>query len=615
MGKKRKATASQPAGPRDYDPKDGKLGPISSYRDLMNSQDQFEEDEEEILFDEGPKSKRQKAEELLDDEDEEILGYSEDSDDDDDDNNDETHSKLPRKPSKSAKRPVDDDSEIEQKEEDEEDHDEGYWGSSRKDYYDADQIETTFDAEEEEKEALRLQKKKLAKMSEADFFNEDEWLAPEPEDTNRDEVVTEVLKEVEIPADMGPEDRNQLLQARYPELPFLADELLQLQPRLADLQREAEGQDHKSLAVVKYRILGSLVATLAMYFGILTSPARDESGVAKTLDPSELREHEVMSTLLECRTAWKKVEHLKAPSIVKPADTLPSPPEDEISAVPEDDAPVSKSPKESSKTKKAKARAERKAKAVEDSLADLNSLIATKKTPRQKTTPKETAEDSNSDFGEEDYLDSKTAADKATRRKSLRFYTSQIAQKANRRVVAGADAGGDMDIPHRERFRDRQARLNAEAEKRGKKDSKLGADLGDGSDDDDHEVAKAVRDEGDEEYYNMVAAASNKRKSEKAARAAAHAAAGSAQRVVGVEKVGPDGRREITYAIKANKGLTPRRKKEVRNPRVKKKLAYASKLKKLKSQKAVYSGGPGKGGYAGEKSGLKTNLVKSVKLS
>jgi U3 small nucleolar RNA-associated protein 3 len=48
---------------------------------------------------------------------------------------------------------------------------------------------------------------------------------------------------------------------------------------------------------------------------------------------------------------------------------------------------------------------------------------------------------------------------------------------------------------------------------------------------------------------------------------------------------------------------------------VKKKLAYQSKLKKLKSQKSVYSGGPGKGGYAGEKSGLKTNLVKSVKLS
>ncbi|KAI3336804.1 hypothetical protein HD806DRAFT_517839 [Xylariaceae sp. AK1471] len=611
MAKKRKATTTQPAGTREYNPKDGKLGPISSFRDVMNDQDRFEVDEDEILFDEGPKSKRQKAEELLEDDDEEILGYSEDSDDDED----EPQQKQPRKQSKSAKKQKDDDdSDLEQKQEADE-HDEGYWGSSRKDYYDADQIETTNDAEEEEKEALRLQKKKLAKMSEADFFNEDEWLAGEPEDADQDEIVTEVLKEVEIPPDMGPEERNRLLQARYPELPFLADELLQLQPQLVELQKEAEGQDPKSLIVVKYRILGSLVATLAMYFGILTSPARDGSGVAKTLDPSELREHEVMSTLLECRNAWKKVEHLKAPVPVKPADTLPSPPEDEMMNVSDEDAVLPQQPKQSRKAKKAKAKAEKKAKAIEDSLADLDSLLTSKKALKQKTVSRDTAEDSNSDFGEEDYLDSKAAADKAARKKSLRFYTSQIAQKANRRAAGGRDAGGDMDIPYRERLRDRQARLNAEAENRGKKGSNIGADLGDGSDDEDHEVAKAIRDEGNEEYYDMIAAASNKRKSEKAARAAAHAAAGSADRVVEVEQVGPDGRREITYAIKANKGLAPKRKKEVRNPRVKKKLAYESKLKKLKSQKSVYSGGPGKGGYAGEKSGLKTNLVKSVKLS
>ncbi|TGJ82664.1 hypothetical protein E0Z10_g6098 [Xylaria hypoxylon] len=612
MGKKRKATtAAKSSGPREYNPKDSKLGPISSFRDVMDDQDHFEEDDDEIRFDGGPKTKRRKAEELLEDDDDEILGYSEDSDDDEDD---KPQHKQPRKSGKSGKKQNDDDSDMEQKKDEEEDND-GYWGSSRKDYYDADQIETTVDAEEEEKEALRLQKKKLAKMSEADFFNEDEWLAGETEDVDQDEVVTEVLKEVEIPSDMGPEERNRLLQARYPELAFLADELLQLQPQLVEHQKEADGQGPESLAVVKYRILGSLVATLAMYFGILTSPARDGNSVAKTLDPSELREHEVMSTLLECRNAWKKVEHIKASRPVKPADTLPSPPEDENIDTPDEDVVVPKQPKETNKAKRAKAKAERKAKAIEDSLADLDSLLAPKKVPKKKTMLKNTEEDSNSDFGDEDYLDSKAAAEKAARKKSLRFYTSQIAQKANRRAAGGRDAGGDMDIPYRERFKDRSARLNAEAEKRGKMGSNIGADLGEGSDDDDHETAKAIRDEGNEEYYDMIAAASNKRKSEKTARAEALTAAGSADRVVEVQKVGPDGRREITYAIKANKGLAPKRKKEVRNPRVKKKLAYESKMKKLRSQKAVYSGGPGKGGYAGEKSGLKTNLVKSVKLS
>jgi len=247
MGKKRKATTSQPSKPREYNPKDGKLGPMTSYRDVMNEQDQFEEDDDEILFDEGPKSKRQKAEELLEDDDEEILGYSEDSGDEEG----EPQHKQPRKSSKSGrKRQGDENSDIGERQEEEE-HDEGYWGSSKKDYYDADQIETTVDAEEEEKEALRLQKKKLAKMSETDFFNEEEWLAAETEDAEQDEVVTEVLKEVEISPDMSPEERNQLLQARYPELPLLADELLQLQPILLELQKAAEGQESKSLAVVK----------------------------------------------------------------------------------------------------------------------------------------------------------------------------------------------------------------------------------------------------------------------------------------------------------------------------------------------------------------------------
>lgn len=219
----------------------------------MDDQDRIEADDDEILFDEGPKTKRQRAEELLEDDDEEILGYSEDSDDDEDD---EPRHKQPRKSRKSGKPQKDDDSDTERRQ-DEEEHDDGYWGSSRKDYYDADQIETTVDAEEEEKEALRLQKKKLAKMSEVDFFNEDEWLAGDVEDADQDEVVTEVLKEVEIPSDMGPEERNRLLQAHYPELPFLADELLQLQPRLVELQKEAEGQDPKSLAVVKCMHEGS----------------------------------------------------------------------------------------------------------------------------------------------------------------------------------------------------------------------------------------------------------------------------------------------------------------------------------------------------------------------
>lgn len=66
--------------------------------------------------------------------------------------------------------------------------------------------------------------------------------------------------------------------------------------------------------------------------------------------------------------------------------------------------------------------------------------------------------------------------------------------------------------------------------------------------------------------------------------------------------------------MKPLQGITPKRKKDVRNPRVKKRNKYESKLKKLGSTRQLYKGGEGKGGYQGEKTGIKKGLVKSVKL-
>ncbi|KAI2612408.1 Sas10 C-terminal domain-containing protein [Hypoxylon fragiforme] len=625
MAKKRKATSdpSQPKGPREYNPADARLGPITTYQDIADSEDEHFMEKDEIMFDNGPKSKKQKRLEeedaFLEHSDEEALAYDDEGSEDDEDEDD-----YKRKPTKSSKKAQDDgDSESGQGEEGGE-GDSGWWGSSRKEYYNADNPETEADALEEEQEARRLQKKKLAKMAESDFiFDEAEWLAPEGQDAEQNDVVTEVLKDAEIPADLGPEERYRLLRTRYPEFDYLADELQQLQPLLVTVQQEAESQPPKSLPVVRYRILGCYVATLAMYFATLTSPARDVSnGTAKTLDPTELRDHEVMGTLLECRDAWKKVEHLKMADHTKVAGDLLSPPDEELSRIEEEveveseltakssKAAAAKKAKDKAKAK-AKAKAERQAKAIEESLGDLDALVS-KKNPKKRTETKATAPESDSDFGEEETLDARSAAEKAARKKSLRFYTSQIVQKANRRADAGRDAGGDMDIPYRERLKDREARLNAQAEKRGKHSSQ-GADLGGASDDEDNQVANAVRDDEDE-YYDMVAAASGRKKEDKAARAAAVAAAGKADRIVEKEEVGEDGKRKITYQIQKNKGLTPHRKKDVRNPRVKKRKAYAEKQKKLRSMKPVYKGGEGRGGYAGELTGIKPGLIKSVKL-
>jgi U3 small nucleolar RNA-associated protein 3 len=74
-----------------------------------------------------------------------------------------------------------------------------------------------------------------------------------------------------------------------------------------------------------------------------------------------------------------------------------------------------------------------------------------------------------------------------------------------------------------------------------------------------------------------------------------------------------DGKRAISYAILKNKGLTPHRKKEQRNPRVKQRNKYVKAQKRLKSQTQVVR--PQGGTYSGEATGIKKNISKSVLFS
>ncbi|KAK4068958.1 hypothetical protein Trihar35433_5537 [Trichoderma harzianum] len=610
MAKKRKASrAAESSGPKELDPADARLK-VNTYEDVANSEDEFFMNRDTIMLDDEPNMKRRrKGEEEIDFSDEEVLGY-EDSDSE----------KKPR-PSKSKRKAAaghDDSEDEENGAEGEEGEEEGWWGASKKEYYNADNIETEADALEEETEAKRLQQKKLSKMAEEDFiFDGDEWLAAEQEEQESAETVTEVLKEVEITDDMGPEERLKLLSARYPEFDYLVKDFQELQPQLEVLRANAKASTGKSLAAIKYWVLGCYVASLASYLAILTSPARDAAKAQKTIDPAELRDHDVMETLVQCREAWERVKDMRSlstadASLAQDIDSIPE--ADEYESLVQTKKKTKKA-KESAASAASKAKKLAKAKAIEETVADLYDLpINTKSKAKNKDKALREQDDDSSDFGEEETLDARAAADKAARKKSLKFYTSQIVQKANRRAGAGRDAGGDMDIPHRERLRDRQARLLAEAEKRGKRDSKMGAALGEGdSDEEDSKTANALRDDEDE-YYDMVAHGSKAKKDDKAAKYAAYAAASKADRVVETEVIGEDGKRKITYAIQKNKGLAPKRSKDVRNPRVKRRKQFEAKQKKLKSMKPVWQGGEPKGGYRGEVSGINATVIKSTKL-
>ena len=76
----------------------------------------------------------------------------------------------------------------------------------------------------------------------------------------------------------------------------------------------------------------------------------------------------------------------------------------------------------------------------------------------------------------------------------------------------------------------------------------------------------------------------------------------------------PNAKRQATWKILNNRGLTPRRKKENRNPRVKRKVKYESAMKKLSSTRRVAVDKSKLGAYGGETTGIKVNLSRSIRF-
>ncbi|KAF4178764.1 hypothetical protein CNMCM7927_002360 [Aspergillus lentulus] len=628
-----------------------------------DSEDEFQAGRDHILLEEAPEAKRRRKmaeqEEELQPSDEEIMGYESMDDDDlddeedydedvyEDENDDDEDMGLGSSKTKKSRRGGSPGSNASEDEE-------GIaaWGTSKKDLYNADQIETEADALEEEAEAKRLQQKHLQAMNEEDFgFDETEWVESDKKEDADDEagVVMEVLPQVEITDDMSTEEKLKILKTRYPEFKPLAKDFVDLQAKHAELEKAAKDvkapEDEEAILgpapapVIKFRALSAYLGAISMYFMLLSS-SQDASGKPSPLPPAQLRAHPVMGSLVKFRKLWETVKDLSVPEIPKEdatkkqeskqhSDASLSTTKQQVQKSKQEQEPKKKKKNEKKQSKaqraaeaaqaEAEARRAEKLRETEANLADLSKLVTEpiKKRKSQKTKSAQDAEDS--DFGDEDALTAKEAEEKARQKRSLRFYTSQLAQKANKRNAAGRDAGGDADLPYRERLKDRQARLNAEAEKRGKQRPDKMEQLGGDSDEEDHRLAKEIRGGGagtdDDEYYDMVAARSKQKKDEKKARAEAYAAAArEGGRVEIQEEVGPDGKRAITYQIEKNKGLAPKRNKDSRNPRVKKRKKFEEKKKKLGSIRQIYKGGEGPGGYGGELTGIKKNLVKSVKL-
>jgi U3 small nucleolar RNA-associated protein 3 len=119
----------------------------------------------------------------------------------------------------------------------------------------------------------------------------------------------------------------------------------------------------------------------------------------------------------------------------------------------------------------------------------------------------------------------------------------------------------------------------------------------------------------DQDYYNAVKEdAINRKLARKKERAELYNQLNEPMDVLQEESLDPEEKRKATYKILANRGLTPYRKKENRNPRVKKRIKYDGAIKKLKSVRRVAVDKSKIGKYQGETTGIKNNLTRSVRF-
>lgn len=261
-------------------------------------------------------------------------------------------------------------------------------------------------------------------------------------------------------------------------------------------------------------------------------------------------------------------------------------------------------------------------------IAEPTFVSSSSKKKSKKAAPVTDEDDTLGDMLE---LDEADAGDKERQKKSLRFHTSRIAAMSARRSAARErKLGGDDDVP----YRDRQAARDAALRKNAPKGNFNGGAELDGSDwtDSDRKRAREVRDEADGDveeahdddgYYDLV---KRQKVAKEEAKAAAHEefmedklwvpeAGLTLTSSASFEDETAEGPRAINRAIEKNRGLTPRRSKTGRNPRVKKRQKYEEAKRKVGSQRAVYKGGQSalSGAYSGEKSGIST-VVKSRKF-
>ncbi|CAI4814203.1 ASN_HP2_G0006930.mRNA.1.CDS.1 [Saccharomyces cerevisiae] len=490
---------------------------------------------------------------------------------------------------------------------------ENAWGSTKGEYYGADDLDDDEGAKEIEKEALRQQKKHLEELNMNDYLDEEEeeeWAKSAKEfdmgefknstkQADTKTSITDILN-------MDDEARDNYLRTMFPEFAPLSKEFTELAPKFDELKKSEENEFNK----LKLIALGSYLGTISCYYSILLHELHNNE------DFTSMKGHPVMEKILTTKEIWRQASELPSSFDVNEGDGSESEETANIETFNEkklnelensEDSDAEDGGKQKQEIDEEERESDEEEEEEDVDIDDFEEYVAQS---RLHSKPKTSSMPEADDFIESEIADV-DAQDKKARRRTLRFYTSKIDQQENKKTDRFK---GDDDIPYKERLFERQQRLLDEARKRGMHDNN-GTDLDDkdyGSE--DEAVSRSINTQGENDYYQQVQRGKQDKKiSRKEAHKNAVIAAREGKLAELAENVSGDGKRAINYQILKNKGLTPKRNKDNRNSRVKKRKKYQKAQKKLKSVRAVYSGGQS-GVYEGEKTGIKKGLTRSVKF-
>ncbi|KAF9934420.1 hypothetical protein FBU30_002244 [Linnemannia zychae] len=669
MAKGKGQSRKRPAVEKKYDGGGSRVIAANTWDDMEHdSEDDFHDSRGSVLLDHEKDLARRQYDEYEDSE-EEVFGLDDGEDEEDEDEDEDDMGDL------------DDDLKGSKDYDDELDLDKASWGKTKRSYYNAEEVESDEEtAKAEEEEALRLQKKRLADMSEEDFAPEEEetaWGAAAGRgilgDKDADRALVEgfekelqgidllkakqggVIVEKIAKAGISKLSKQEILNVLQNQSPELLDLVEEFKEKVETLQAIAEllqltsalpkpvPEDKPPMPFLrlKYQTLINYLTNIAFYITLKTSPNSDST---------DFTNHPVIDALYELKKSYAKLEKMEKKKAVSESmadllELLEDGGESESDEQDEDEMAeqerlrleqeakaAKKAAKKANKSKKEKAAKEESGakKAFEYDVELEDEFVSYNK--KSKKGAKSIALEKKrthleSDYGDLDELLDVDLEDKAQKKRSLRDYVAKIDQGVNKRakILRGS---GDTDIPYREKFKDRQEQLKRQAVKSApapentelddldwsEKDLADARRVGGNNDDDifsgdEGTGGRGGRGSDAEDYYQEVLDAKT---AKKAARKALNE---NIEHSTSFEdtSIDPNDKRSISWQILKNKGLTPHRKKEQRNPRVKHRNKYETAKKKIKSIKRVFT--RLEGAYGGEKTGIKTGLARSVKFN